>query len=413
VTSAVAVAVEVDARAGAAADTRREDLARRNALAVLATVTVCSMAAWFSATAVLPGLRADLGLSTAAARMLVVAVQLGFVTGGLVSASAGAADRVPARRLVLCGASVAALANALPVVAANGAVLTFARFAVGFSLAFVFPAGIKTMATWYRAGRGRALATLVAALTVGSASPHLVNASGVMHWRTLLLATSGLCLAGGALGAVAIRNGPYAVPARGRFDVRVVPAVMRARGVRLASAGYFGHMWELYAGWAAAGTLMTEVFPRSPRGASLATFAVLAVGAAGCWYGAALGERRGGATSARIALVWSASLMALLAIAAQHPSPFVVVLFAAWSFWAIADSAQLTTLVTEHADAERIGTALTVQLAVGFGLTSVTMWSVPAVESAFGWTAAFALLVPGPVLGALAARRLERSAQRS
>ena len=39
------------------------------------------MATWFSASAVVPALRAEWGLTTAGATWLTVSVQLGFVTG--------------------------------------------------------------------------------------------------------------------------------------------------------------------------------------------------------------------------------------------------------------------------------------------------------------------------------------------
>jgi MFS family permease len=384
-----------------------EPAARWRVLGVLAAVTVLAMASWFSSVAVLPALRGDAHFSDVEVRAFVVAVQLGFALGGVVSAWFAVADRVPARSLVFRGALAAAVANALPLLTTHAGAFFAARFAVGFLLAFVFPALIKTMATWFRADRGVALAALVAALTVGSASPHLVNAAGGSNWRAVLAGTSLLCAAGAVIGRRGVVDGPFAVPPRGRLSVRTIPVVMRERGVALACTGYFGHMWELYAGWAAAGVLMGDVFRSSRATASLATFTVLTVGALGCWYGAWLGARRGKAAAARVSLVWSGSLIALLALAAPARNAVVVVLFALWSFWAIADSAQLTALVSEHADPERVGTALTVQLAVGFCMTSITMWLVPMLHDAHGWGAALALLVPGPVVGAIAMRRLE------
>jgi len=42
---------------------------------------------------------------------------------------------------------------------------------------------MKLIATWYRQGRGFALGVLVGALTLGKASPYLVNAFGSSNWR--------------------------------------------------------------------------------------------------------------------------------------------------------------------------------------------------------------------------------------
>ena len=80
-----------------------------------------------------------------------------------------------------------------------------------------------------------------------------------------------------------------------------------------------------------------------------------------------------------------------------------------WGFWVVADSAQFSTIVTEVADQAYVGTAVTLQLAVGFMLTVVTIWLVPFLRDQAGWAWAFAVLAPGPFLGILAMQRLARS----
>ena len=83
----------------------RAPLGRRRALALLAVALVLSMTTWFSATAVVPQLREDWGLSDTAAAWLTIAVQLGFVAGALVSSVFNVADVLSARAVVLAGAS--------------------------------------------------------------------------------------------------------------------------------------------------------------------------------------------------------------------------------------------------------------------------------------------------------------------
>lgn len=223
------------------------------------------MSTWFSASAVIPQLREAWDLSPSAAAWLTIAVQLGFVSGALVSSLLNLSDIVSPKHVILGGALGAALANLLLQVAGGPTVGIPLRFATGFFLAGVYPPAFKLMSTWFRAGRGLALGVLAAAIVVGNGMPHLVNGLG------------GLVL-----------------------------------------------------------------------------------------------------------------LVALI-----------------WGFAVVADSAQFSTMVTELADQAYVGTALTLQLALGFTIMVATIWLIPFLEVAFGWRWAFAFLAPGPALGVLAMLRLK------
>jgi hypothetical protein len=265
------------------------------ALATLAGALLLAMTTWFSAAAVLPQLRAAWGLSDLAGSLLTIAVQLGFVTGALLVAALNLPDLVPPRRLMLIGAMGAAAANALLLAADGPAQAIPLRFATGVALAVVYPPALKAMATWFRTGRGTALGAMVGALTNGSALPHLINGIGGVDWRLVVAVTSTLTAAGGIVAALAAKDGPYPFPRAG-FDPRHVRETLGNRGVRLASLGYFGHMWELYAMWtwfaAFCRALLAERgWSDTGREAALMTFAVIAVGAVGCVVGGLLGDR--------------------------------------------------------------------------------------------------------------------------
>lgn len=160
-------------------------------LAVLGIAMLLAITTWFSASAVLPQLRVQWDLSSNAASLLTIAVQLGFVAGATASAALNLADVVPPRRLMLLGAVGAAAANALLAVAPGPVHAVLLRFATGVFLAAVYPPGLKAMATWFRRGRGTALGVMVGALTLGSAIPHLVNGLGGVQWETVVLAYVG------------------------------------------------------------------------------------------------------------------------------------------------------------------------------------------------------------------------------
>jgi MFS family permease len=192
--------------------------------------------------------------------------------------------------------------------------------------------------------------------------------------------------------------------------MRQARRVFHNRAIVLTSIGYFGHMWELYAMWA-----WFLVFYRSsletrgaPDGtaAAAATFAVIGIGALGCYAGGILGDRWGRARLNALSLAVSGACAAVAGLTFGGPPWLVLAVGLVWGFAVVADSAQYSTLVTEHADQRYVGTALTLQLAGGFLLTVVTIWLIPWMEGLTTWRGAFLLLVPGPVVGIAAMRKL-------
>jgi MFS family permease len=372
------------------------------ALALLAAALVLSMSTWFSASAALPQLRQEWELGSTAGAWLTIAVQLGFVAGALLSSVLNLADVGSARTVIVVGAGGAAAANLglLAVSSAAGAIPL--RFLTGAFLAGVYPPALKLMSTWFVRGRGTALGVLVGALTLGSAAPHLVNGLGGLDWRVVVAVTSALTAAGGAIVLLGVREGPFPFPAAS-FDPRQAGLVFRNRGVRLASLGYFGHMWELYAMWAWFAVFAADELYASDTNAAVATFAVIGAGAVGCVVGGIAGDRVGRAETTIACMAVSAACALAIGFA---PSGLALAIGLVWGFAVVADSAQFSTLVTEHADQAYVGTALTMQLAVGFTLTVATIWLIPVLADEVGWRWAFAFLVPGPALGVAAMLRL-------
>ena len=160
-------------------------------IAIIALCQVAAMALWFSASAVVPALVAQYGLTGFAQAALTSGVQAGFVIGCVASALLGLADRVDPRRFIALSAFVGAAANALLLVvdpASPGTPLL--RVVTGACMAGVYPVGMKLASTWAKGDMGLMVGILVGALTLGSASPHLFNAFGGVDWRIPVAAAS-------------------------------------------------------------------------------------------------------------------------------------------------------------------------------------------------------------------------------
>ncbi len=367
------------------------------------------MSLWFSASAVAPALKAEWGLTDGAAAWLTLAVQLGFVAGTLVSALGNLPDVFSTRRLFAVSAWLGAAANAGLALWARGPVSAVAlRFCTGFFLAGVYPPGMKILATWFRRGRGMALGVLVGGICLGKAFPYLVNAVGHSAWRVNVLAVSGLAIAGGAIVQLFVGDGPFATPAA-RFDVTQIAGVFRNRGVRLADFGYFGHMWELYAMWTWVPVFLRASFAAHgarPSLAESASFVVIGSGAVGCVAAGLLADRIGRTAVTSWAMGLSGACCLGVGLLFDAPPAVLLVVAAIWGAAVVADSAQFSACVTELADPQYMGTALTVQTCVGFLLTMVSIELVPLAVAAVGWRWAFAVLAAGPALGVAAMLRL-------
>jgi MFS family permease len=376
----------------------------RRMLLLVSAGEVLGMSLWFSATAAAPSVVREFALDAGTAAWLTMAVQAGFVAGTLITAITNLADAINARRLFAAGCVAGAACNFAITLTGSAAALIALRFCTGAALAWVYPPGMKIVAGWFRERRGTALGIVVGAVGIGSATPHLLGWLGAgLPWRTLVGASSAFALIGAAIVALGVTDGPY-VSASAPFDRHALRIVVHNRGTRLAMLGYFGHMWELYALWTWIATF-TALSLGSARIGSAVAFITIASGSVGCVMAGLWADRWGKARIAGASMLASAGCSLLSPFAYGASLGVLLALMVVWGFTVVADSAQFSALVTEHTPRTHVGTALTLQTSAGFLLTMVSIKLVP-VFAAGGWKWAFLFLAPGPILGALAMKRL-------
>ena len=378
---------------------------------------VLGMTPWFSATVAAPGMIAEWNATPSVGAWLTIAVQLGFVLGTFVSAVLLLSDRFSARRLASGSAFLVSIATAALTWRHTGVTTAIVLCGVtGAALAGVYPPGIKIAAGWWRAGRGTAIGILVGALTIGSAMPNLLRAvAPVEKWRTIILAAAACAFVSAILFGRVVRDGPFQA-ASAPFNPRALSTVVRNRWVALATAGYLGHMWELYAMWSSIGAFWAYVIAphaMAPALAPVFAFATIASGAIGCVVAGLAADRVGRPIVTIVAMAISATCALTIGFLATAPLVVVTVVAIVWGISVVADSAQFSAAITELAPSQYVGTAITLQTCLGFLLTIVTIRLVPVWVHSWGWELAYVPLAVGPAAGILAMWPLWRARSRN
>ncbi len=387
-------------------------------LALISVGILCAMSPSFASSSVAPALRDAWGMDPLGVSWLLIAMLLGFSVAAIGLGVIGAPDVIPGPRMFALGALVAGIANlGFAFVATDLSTALVFRFLTGVGVAAAYPVAMKLTAGWFRRERGLAIGVMAGALTLGTSSPLLFRAVGVMagvDWRAVIATASVACFVGAMVVWLGVRTGPFDTPSP-RLSLRIAARAYGDPGVRLANFGYLGHMWELFAMWTWVPLYFAASFTAAgvtdPAVASLAAFVVVAVGVVGCVVAGAVADRVGRTTTTIVAMAASGTCAILVGFAFGAPPALVLILGVVWGVTVIADSAQFSAAVSELAPPGTAGSALSLQTAVGFVFTSITILLIGLMDptDAAGWRVAFGLLALGPLVGIVAMWRLRRS----
>ena len=383
-------------------------------LVVTGVALVLSLTTWYSPTAIVPELTLLMSLSLSQAAWFTNGVQAGFVFGALSLSLLSLLDIYKSSAIMAISACIAGIANAILILELGIALSLFSRFLTGVALAGIYPTVIKFIATWFKKGRGFAMGIMLSSLTLGSALPHLVRAIGVQFdWKLVIFMSSLACFTAAGLFAFVLQDGPHKF-SKTKADLNQLGRIIKDRSLMLVNIGYFGHMWELYAmwGWFFVYAIAAKSTGLGLENAALLTFSVIAAGAPGCVLGGWLADRIGCCYSTACLMFISGTCALTIGLCFNGPSWLFITIALIWGLTAVADSAQFSAAVTELSDKSMVGSALALQMGVGFAITIFVIWLLPVVAEHQGsWRWSFLILVPGPFLGALSMLLLRSEAR--
>ncbi len=377
-------------------------------LPVIVFAQFCCTSLWFAGNGVMNDLIKTYNFDLSAVGHLTSAVQFGFITGTLFFAFFTIADRFSPSKVFFYSALFGALFNVGMTWEDNSAgSLILLRFLTGFSLAGIYPVGMKIASDHYRKGLGTSLGFLVGALVLGTAFPHLLRAltgSEALPWRLVLYITSALAAFGGIIILLLVPDGPYRRP----MLIKKFSAfldVFRLTEFRAAALGYFGHMWELYAFWAFVPLILamyTQMHPHLNMNISLISFIIIGCGGFACIAGGYISKIFGAKRTAATALFLSGLCCLLSPLFLLQDSTEILLIFLIfWGLVVVADSPLFSTLVAKNAPEEARGTALTIVNSIGFAITIFSIQLLNFLASGIHPAYLYLFLAPGPITGLL------------
>lgn len=373
-------------------------------LTIVSLALFFSVLVWFNYSAVLPLIVEEWDLSGLEAGIIFGAFQIGYLV--VIVPAGWLADRYSPRYVITAGAAGTGLTSLAFAAIADGFLTgTVLRFLSGLFMAGVYVPGMRFISDWYPAGaRGRAMGIYVGIYEFGSGLSFIFAtiAAEAVDWRLAIGVTSvgAVVVAPAVLGLTRDHPEHVGAPEFG-FDT----SLFRNWEFLCAVSIYSWHNWELFGvrNWLLAFLVATPAFAATGSTvlAGFVVGAMIIVGGVGNITGGWISDRLSRTKTVGIALAASAILSALFGFLGALPLTLLIGITLVYGFVLSMDSAPTSTLVTEVAADEHVGTALSIQSLVGFSTTVASPVVFGFALDRAGYAAAFPTLAVGALLGLL------------
>lgn len=367
---------------------------------------------WANYSAVLPVVIDDLAFSGTEAGIVYSAYFLGYLVAILPAGYV--ADRGGIRRLIgttAIGTGIAGIGFAfLTTDVLTGSLF---RFLAGACFAGVYVPGIRLLADWFDPStRGKAIGIYVGILSIGSGAAYPITSwiATTADWRVALAITSGLSIPAGIAVFLFTADHPSSRGRSASFSL----SVFTNRTYLAVTTAYAGHNWELFAvqNWIVVFLVSTPALVATGEPTVIAGLLggiLVACGGPGNILGGWLSDRIGRLHTSGGFLALSGVITIALGILTWQSVAVLGILVFVYGTALAADSTPLSTMMTELAPDEEMGTALAWQSLLGFipGLLSPVLFGFALDVS--GFMAAFGTLAAGVLVGLAALWVLRRS----
>lgn len=377
----------------------------------------------------LPIFQSEWALSNTQAGIIQAAGQVGYLLAVLVSSSL--TDYVIPKHLIVGGAIWAGVSNLAFVFFANGFTSAMIlRAFIGMGVAFIYMPGVKFISQHIpSAQRGRAVGLFVASFTLGSAASIALggNLASILGWQ-LAFALMSIGPLAGAL--ISWRTLPKAESQDFRREEPVpFSELLKNQPAVLVILLYICHAWEVLGirSWLAAyltavGVQNGASLAAATRSGAMVTGLATLAAATATASVASLSDRFG--RKMIIIAVMAISLFAtsFLGLTFTFPWLLVVLVSLVAAFFANADSAVISTSLTEVVPSNYLGRTLAIYSFLGFAAGSISPFIFGAAldfansldTNTLGgfvspWSWGFATLALGSLVGLLVAVIFNRS----